>query len=265
VIALEEYYSKTGIQDVELFMLAYNMVSENAFYRGTSSSPILFELVLRLDLLEIHGGWKLQVIHISGKRMIQKIMDGLSRGDMMSGVMGGADMLPFVPLEKGADERSGNLKHWAHTWWRSDSPTKWLNPEGWFDLSARQVWFVWCPPPAISDTVLEQMYKAHQKIPQPSAYLFICPRIMTSGWRKKLFKAANFSFTISITSSIWGPDMYEPLIMSVCLPLSKHRPRDLRTTKLVGDVERSLRGMQSFSETRAGSILRELCEQMIRV
>jgi hypothetical protein len=28
--------------------------------------------------------------------------------------------------------------------------------------------------------------------------------------------------------------------------------------KLVGDMERSLRGMQSFSETRAGSILREL-------
>jgi hypothetical protein len=36
-------------------------------------------------------------------------------------------------------------------------------------------------------------------------------------------------------------------------------------TKLVGDVERSLRGMQSFSETRARSILRELCEQTRRV
>jgi hypothetical protein len=40
VIALEEYYSKTGIHDVELFMFTDNMVSENAFYRGTSSSPI---------------------------------------------------------------------------------------------------------------------------------------------------------------------------------------------------------------------------------
>jgi hypothetical protein len=75
VIALEEYYSKTGIHDVEFFMFTEKMVSDNAFYRGTSSSPILFELVLRLRLLEMHGDWKLHVIHISGKPMIQQGTD----------------------------------------------------------------------------------------------------------------------------------------------------------------------------------------------
>jgi hypothetical protein len=79
VIALEEYFLKMGIHDVELFMFTDNFVSQNVFYRGTSSSPILFELVLRLGLLEMHGGWKLRVFHISGKRMIQKGMDELSR------------------------------------------------------------------------------------------------------------------------------------------------------------------------------------------
>jgi hypothetical protein len=88
---------------------------------------------------------------------------------------------------------------------------------------------------------------------------------MTSQWRKNFFKAATFSFTVPITISIWGPEMSEPLIMSVCFPLSEHRNWDLRMTKLVGDVERNLRGMQSFSETRAGSILREICEQTRRV
>jgi hypothetical protein len=175
VIALEEYYSNTGIHNVELFMFTYNMVSENEFYRGTSRSPILFELVLPLRLLEMHGGWKLHVIHISGKRMIQKGTDGLSRGDMMSGVMGGVEMLSFVPLGKGADESSGSLNHWVHTWWKSYSPAKWLTSEGWFYLLARQGWFVWCPPPAIADAVLEQMYKAQQKRPQTSAHLFVCP------------------------------------------------------------------------------------------
>jgi hypothetical protein len=155
VIELEEYYSKTWIYDVELSMFTYNMVSENSFYRGTSSSPILFELVLRLRLLEMHGGWKLHVIHIAGKRMIQQVMDGLYQVYMMSGVMGGVDMLPFDPLGKGADERSGSLNRWVHTWWKSDSPAKWLTPEGWFDLSARQGWFIWCPPPEIVDAVLE--------------------------------------------------------------------------------------------------------------
>jgi hypothetical protein len=74
-------------------MFTDKMVSENAFYRGTSSSPFLFELVLRLRLLEMHGGWKLHVIHIAGKRMIQKGTDGFSRGDMMFSVMGGVYML----------------------------------------------------------------------------------------------------------------------------------------------------------------------------
>jgi hypothetical protein len=97
-IVLEEYYLNTGIHDLELFMFTDNIVSENAFCRGTSSSPILFELVLWLRLLEMHGGWKLHVIHIAGKRMIQQGTDGLSRGDMMPGVMGGVDMLSLVPL-----------------------------------------------------------------------------------------------------------------------------------------------------------------------
>jgi hypothetical protein len=64
VITLEEYLLKTGILDVELFMFTNRFVSENAFY-----SPILFKLVLRICLLEMHGAWKLHVIHISGKRM----------------------------------------------------------------------------------------------------------------------------------------------------------------------------------------------------
>jgi hypothetical protein len=42
-------------------------------------------------------------------------------------------------------------------------------------------------------------------------------------------------------------------------------PWNLQTTKLVRDVERILRGMQPFSETRAGSILRELCDQTRQV
>jgi hypothetical protein len=233
VISFEEYYSNNGIHDMDLFIFTDKMVSENAFYRGTSSSPILFELVLRLRLLEMHGGCKLHVTHIFVKRIIQQGKDGLSQGDMISDVMEEVEILSFFPLGKRADERSGSLKRWVHTWWKSDSPARWLTPEGWFDLLARQGWFFWCPPPSIADAALEQTYKAQKKRPQTSAHLFISPQIMTSRWRKKLFNAATFSFTFPITSSIWVPAMYEPLILSVCLPLSKYRHWDLRTTKLV--------------------------------
>jgi hypothetical protein len=96
VIALEEFYSKTGIHDVELFMFTDNMVSENAF----------FELVLRMRLLEMHGGWKLHVIHIAGKCIIQQGTNELSRGDIMSGVMRGVDMLT-APAASSVGSRPG--------------------------------------------------------------------------------------------------------------------------------------------------------------
>jgi hypothetical protein len=76
-------------------MFTDNFVSENEFYRGASTSPILFALVLGLHLMEMHCGWKLHVIHVTGKRTIQQGMDGLSWGDIMPGVEGvtGPDML----------------------------------------------------------------------------------------------------------------------------------------------------------------------------
>ena len=48
-----------------------NLVAEGAFYKGTSSSRKLFELVLRLRLLEINVGFKIHIIHIAGTRMIK--------------------------------------------------------------------------------------------------------------------------------------------------------------------------------------------------
>jgi hypothetical protein len=126
-------------------------------------------------------------------------------------------MLSCVPLDGWVDERSGTLKHWVHTCMKGNSPAKWLAPEGWFDLSAQQGGFMWCPLPVITNAVLEQVYNAQQRHPQTSAHLCMCPRIMISRWRKKLCKAATCSFRIPITSSTWGAGKYEPMIVYVCL------------------------------------------------
>jgi hypothetical protein len=55
---------------------------------------------------------------------------------------------------------------------------------------------------------------------------------------------------------------HEPLICIVCLPLSCHRPWSLRGTTLVGDMERSLRRMQSFNTSWMGSLLQKFLEQV---
>jgi hypothetical protein len=121
--------------------------------------------------------------------------------------------------------------------------------------------YVWCPPPAAADVALEQLCKCHLKRPGGVASLFIVPHILTSIWRKKCFRAGTFSFTIPYATEVWKKGQHEPLICIVFLPLSCHRPWSLRGTKLVGDIERSLRGVQSFNTARTVSLLRKFLEQ----
>jgi hypothetical protein len=78
---------------------------------------------------------------------------------------------------------------------------------------------------------------------------------------KEVFRAGTFTLTIPSTNTVWKKGQDKPLICTVCLPLSCHRPWSLRGTKIVGDMERSLRGVQSFNTAQTGSLLRKFIEQ----
>jgi hypothetical protein len=237
-----------------------NYVTECAYFKGTSSSPIMFGLVLRLRKLELHSGWKIHVIHIAGTRMISQGIDGLSQGDMLTGAMGGADMLTFIPLALTAVERQPELTEWVDSWWGTVN-NSWLTPEVWYAGSGRIGMYVWCPPPSAADAALDQLCKCNMKRPGGVASLFIVPRLITSIWRKRGFRVGTFSFTIPSATAVWKKGQHKPLICMVCLPLYCHRPWSLRGTKLVGGVERSMRGMQSFNTSWTGSLLRKFLEQ----
>ena len=53
--------------DCEVLLLTDNLVMENAFYKDSSSSRSLFDLVLRLRKVELEGRIILYMIHVSGK------------------------------------------------------------------------------------------------------------------------------------------------------------------------------------------------------
>jgi hypothetical protein len=94
---------------VELFMFTDNFVTKWDYFQVTSTSLILFGLVLWLRILEMHMGWNIHVIHVAGTPIIEQGTDGISRGDMMTGVMGGADMLSFFPLTLTSIKLQDNL------------------------------------------------------------------------------------------------------------------------------------------------------------
>jgi ribonuclease HI len=72
VEALERACKVHELRGCEILLFTDNMTAEAAFWKGTSQSPKLFELVLRLRKLEMARDLMLHVIHVCGRRMIEK-------------------------------------------------------------------------------------------------------------------------------------------------------------------------------------------------
>ena len=51
----------------------------------------------------MRGDLILHVVHITGTKMIEAVIDGLPEGDNLVGIMRGFNPLQFVPLYQGAE------------------------------------------------------------------------------------------------------------------------------------------------------------------
>jgi hypothetical protein len=127
VEALERIFKTHDLGGCEFFMFTDNSTAEAAYWKGTSKSRKLFELVLRLKKLEVKYDIILHVIHVSGKRMITQGTDGLSRGDRSQGLMQGLPMTAFIPLHIDPFERSPKLKRFVEDMCGNLKP-KFLSP-----------------------------------------------------------------------------------------------------------------------------------------
>jgi hypothetical protein len=239
----------------EIFLFTDNSTAESAMYKGTSSSKLLFDLVMRLRKLEMQGSIFLHIIWVAGKRMIAQGTDGLSRGDLGSGVMAGASMLDYVPINKSALERQPELT----TWLKDLLPGSWrfLEPDGWFDDCFSKGNFIWSPPPAAADAALDQLCESFHCRPD-NGHIFVCPSLMTSRWRKKLGKVSDIIFHVPVGCRYWKKEQYESLMIGIVCPLLTRRPWQAR---LVGDIVaeclRNLSGVWGTNPGAARGYLRE--------
>jgi hypothetical protein len=177
----------------EIWVFTDNAVSERSFYKGSSQSPLMHELCVRLRKLELEFGVFIRVIWVAGTRMIEQGTDGLSRGDLTGGVMSGKPFLEYVPLALTTSARAPKL----HKWFDSLLPGdwKWLEPRDWShkafaNPNGRYVWDV---PPCLADFALEFLCKLKHVHPD-SSHLFVCPMLYTAKWRKQMLKAADATF-----------------------------------------------------------------------
>jgi hypothetical protein len=262
----------------EVFLFTDNSVSESIAFKGSSSSPKLYELVVRLYRLEMKFLCKIEVIHVAGTRMIRQGTDGLSRGDMYEGVMAGDSMLSHVPLHLSAPERSEGLVDWIRSWAEGSSSAQLevLTPEGWFERghdfhgSRRNIdgyWipaykpgmFLWAPPPGAARCSIEQLRQARLKR-QDSLHIFVVPRLMCPEWRKQVVKASDLLFELPVGHSVWSTEMHEPLTFSICFPYMSRKPWELRKTNLMVDLARPLQKMLKEDPTSGWHVLSQLFE-----
>jgi hypothetical protein len=238
--ALESAQNDGLLENTELFMFTDNSTTKSAVFKGTSASRILFELVLRLQNLQMHGQMILHVIHISGRRMIAQGMDGLSRGNLHEGVFKGGSFLEHSPSHLNAVERQGQgLVNWVESWLSSLGPIKWLSPKDWFLSGHTRPLCVWFLAPGAAKTALEQLGKATHKRGE-NTHLVIIPRLLTTMWRITLNKICYLTFTLPMGNDVWSNSQFDPLVFGLSLPLIRHPPWKLKRLNLVVDVERML-------------------------
>jgi hypothetical protein len=281
VESLEEEASSGRLENSMVFFFTDNSTVEAALYKGTSHSPKLFELVIRVKSLETKLAIKLVVSHVSGLRMIAEGGDGVSRGILNEGVMAGESMLSFIPLNLSAKERSESLVPWIQDWVKGE--VECLEPIDWFqlghdirgwtlppgDLFQRPIIgagvFAWFPPPAAADVAIEQLRIARIKR-QDSTHVFVCPRLMTPQWLKQVHKACDIVFVVPIGSPGWPTHMFEPLVMGICFPYLRFDPWQFKGAPKMVAMAKQLSGLQSSGEMDQGHILRKfwaMCHKLL--
>ena len=222
VLRIERLVEEDEGQGREIFLFTDNIVFESTYYKGYSNSEKLSDIILRLHKAQRSGALKLHVIHIAGTRMKDWGVDGLSRGDLLEGMMAGKDPLSYIPMHRGANERSeGTVEEWVRSWWDSSWPSQLtrLTPEMWFELRDVEGPRLWFPPPAAMEVAMEMFNEDRMAHPQ-NPHVFVVPRLMTHLWRKNLGKDADLMFTVESGVHFWGTSQHEPLIVAIVLPFS---------------------------------------------
>jgi hypothetical protein len=247
-------FFKEGLiaRGTEIFIFTDDFVTLQCFFKGTSNSPLLFELVLRLRTPEMKGDLLIHLIWVAGTRMIEQGTDGLSRGDLSNGVMAGDTIVLHVPLNKDAFSRSAGLRdrllEYPGPSWEV------LTAEGWFNRGHQVGSFVWVPSPAVADAALEQLCESRHTRPG-NAHMFVCPALMTARWRRQLRKVSDVMFSVPQGTSVWPQSMHEPVTVALICRLLHSRPWQVRDTPLVARLKESLPVVWSASLSRERSVL----------
>jgi hypothetical protein len=239
VDSLEDEASAGNLMNSEVFMFTDNSTVEACAIKGSSSSPKLLGLVVRLRAMTTLYGIRIHIFHVSGTRMIAQGTDGVSRGFLGEGIMSGESMVSFIPIHMTATERSGGLVSWIKEW--TGPSTIVLEPIDWFDVGHdidgwKLSWdgferphlkegrtYLWSPAPFAADLAIAELRRARIKR-QSSSHVFVVPKLCAPLWIKQVYKAADIVFEVPSGQTFWEKSMHEPLLIAIVFPFIRSNP-----------------------------------------
>jgi len=257
VEAIIGFVKRHELHGSEIFIFTDNSTAEAAFWKGSSTSEKLFELVLELRKLEMDHSLHLHVVHVSGRRMIKQGMDSLSRGDHSQGSMNRELMRSFIPLHLTAFERSQDLLKWMKMVTKGMG-VRYLKPLEWFKNYHDFGNFVWAPPPVAGEVVVEQLAKSRWKQPE-GLHLIVLPRLMIGRWQRHLARGSDFVFKLDLAP--WDLSVCcEPLLIFICLPYRSHNPKIAERKRLLEAFAKQvqLERLSMLDQGGRGDLLRKL-------
>jgi hypothetical protein len=205
-------------------------------------------------MIEMENDLILHVIHVSGKRMIRQGSDGLSRADHSQGVMTGASMESFIPLHQSALEQDTRLEKWLSDVTRGLG-FQVLDPSGWFSTAHSQGNFIWIPPPAAADVVMEQLLHARHKRPE-SLHIVVVPRLITGRWQRLMIRRTD-GYARLLASDVWPmSDQCEPLLIFVALSFRSWDPQHRHRAGLLERFQRIMLGIWAQETVSSAGITR---------
>jgi len=189
--------------------------------------------------------------------MIKQSTDGLSQGDHSQGSMNRESMRSFIPLHLTAFKRAPELLKWMKRVTKGMG-MQYLKPSGWFENYHGFGNFVWAPPPAAGEVVVEQLAKSRWKRPE-GLHLIVLPRLMTGRWRRHLNRGSDFVFKLDLAP--WDLSTHcEPLLIFICLPYRSQNPKLSERQRLLEAFARKVQseGLSMLDQGGRGDLLRKL-------
>ena len=254
--SIQDLHAKIGLKGAVVYLFTDNSTGEGVYYRGTSSSPLLFELMLELRMLALEIGFEPHIVHIAGTRMIAQGTDGLSRGELQLGALLDQGE-QVVPLHLEPVERVGDiLVEWVRSWMPADVGEMPLaRPLDWVYNAHLPGFWIWSLPPAATIYALEELATARLKRGEEIGAVVLVPSLMKPEWHRRFCRMVDIHFKIPAGSPVWLATMHESLNVGFVLPLHRFQPWSWRSVAFVVALGNALSAVHRSDHISGRSLL----------